>query len=290
MVVEIDKNSGFCSGVINAIRTAEEFLAHGENLYCLGDIVHNNEEVNRLKNLGLKVISYNDLQTLHNATVMIRAHGEPPETYRLATQNNITIVDSTCRVVLNLQRKIREKFLENPEKQILICGKKGHAEVVGLLGQIQGKGVVLTTLEDIEKIDYTRSSIMFAQTTQNLLLYNQMSREIEKRYLQQGTNAYLEIFDTVCRSVAHRATEIEDFAQRYDKVIFVSGIKSSNGLYLYEICKKSNPQTFFISHVDQVAQIPFKSCEKVGICGATSTPMWLMLNIKNEIEKQNTSL
>lgn len=287
MKIEIDENSGFCFGVINAIRTAEEYLAKGEKLYCLGDIVHNNEEVNRLKELGLQVISYDEYLQLHNVTVLIRAHGEPPETYEIAKRNHITLVDSTCRVVLNLQKKIRDKYIQNPDHQILIYGKEGHAEVVGLLGQIDGNGIVLSSLEDIEKIDFRRSSILFAQTTQNLSTYNAMIEEIQQRYQQHGAGAHLEAWDTICRSVAHRASEVAAFAKQFDKVIFVSGIKSSNGLYLYDICQKSNANTFFISHPEQVSQIPFQPDDSIGICGATSTPMWLMLKIKNEIEKQN---
>lgn len=287
MKIEIDENSGFCFGVINAIRTAEEYLSKGENLYCLGDIVHNNEEVNRLKDLGLQVISYEEYQQLHDVTVLIRAHGEPPETYEIAKKNNITIVDSTCRVVLNLQKKIRDKYIQNPNHQILIYGKEGHAEVVGLLGQVHGNGIVLSSIKDIEKIDFSRSSILFAQTTQNLTTYNTLIQEIRNRYNQIGTHAQLEAWDTICRSVAHRAEEIATFAQKFDKVIFVSGIKSSNGLYLYDICKKNNPSTYFISHPEQIHQIEFLSNDNIGICGATSTPMWLMLKIKNEIEKQN---
>lgn len=285
MKVEIDSNSGFCLGVINAIHTAESHLANNETLYCLGDIVHNNEEVNRLTTLGLKVISYPEFEKMHDVTVLIRAHGEPPSTYQLAKKNNITIIDSTCKVVLGLQKKIRNLSLQNPSTQILIFGKEGHAEVIGLMGQIPQNGIVISSSADLYKINFTQPAMIFSQTTQSLAQYNSIISEIQNSYSDHGNPQLFQSFDTVCRSVANRTNKLQLFAAQYDKVIFVSGEKSSNGLYLFDICKSVNPNTFLISHINQVEKVSFSPTDKVGICGATSTPMWLMQRIKKIIEK-----
>ncbi|MDL2297025.1 4-hydroxy-3-methylbut-2-enyl diphosphate reductase [Bacteroidales bacterium OttesenSCG-928-B11] len=283
MEIAIDENSGFCFGVINAIQTAENYLQNHSKLYCLGDIVHNNEEVNRLTRLGLIVISHEQFQKLHDTTVLIRAHGEPPETYQLAERNNITLIDATCSVVLKLQQRIRDVYrkLNDSEGQILIFGKQGHAEVIGLLGQTEQNGLVISSIADIEKIDFSKIAILFAQTTQSLQDYYALTDEIKTRYQNVGNERLFDFHDTVCRSVANRSKQIAEFAKRFDRVIFVSGEKSSNGLYLYGICKANNPQTFFISNAEQVLDLPVNQDDSVGICGATSTPMWLMRKVED---------
>ncbi|MBO4655576.1 MAG: 4-hydroxy-3-methylbut-2-enyl diphosphate reductase [Bacteroidales bacterium] len=283
MNITIDKDSGFCFGVINAIRTAEEYLSQHQHLYCLGDIVHNNEEVKRLAAKGLEVVSNEQFAKLHDTTVLIRAHGEPPETYQLARQNNITLIDATCPVVLHLQQNIKKKFENSPERQILIFGKKGHAEVTGLLGQTQRHGIVISSAEDLNLIDYTKPASLYSQTTQSLEDYYQLIDTIRQRYADLHHEEMFEYQDTICRLVANRAKHIQEFAHQHDIILFVSGEKSSNGLYLYDICKQANPRSFFISRIEQVQQYQFLPHESIGICGATSTPMWLMEQIKQVI-------
>ncbi|MEG2070488.1 MAG: 4-hydroxy-3-methylbut-2-enyl diphosphate reductase [Bacteroidales bacterium] len=281
MKVVIDQNSGFCFGVIYAINTAEKYLAQNHQLYCLGDIVHNNEEVKRLSDLGLIVITYEQFKQLHHAKVLIRAHGEPPEIYQIAHKNNIELIDATCRVVLHLQKTIKKNY-EDPlfqNGQILIFGKQGHAEVVGLIGQTEQNGIVLSSLSDVDKIDFTRPSKLYAQTTQSLEEYSKLIEEIKKRYQKRKKESLFEHYDTICRSVANRSKQIQNFASQYDKIIFVSGEKSSNGLYLYDLCKKVNPNSYFVSHLEQLQEISFSKKESIGICGATSTPMWLMQQV-----------
>ena len=284
MNITIDKDSGFCFGVINAIRTAEEYLSQHQHLYCLGDIVHNNEEVSRLAAKGLEVVSNEQFAQLHDTTVLIRAHGEPPETYQLARQNNITLIDATCPVVLHLQQNIKKEY-ENygDERQILIFGKKGHAEVTGLLGQTQRHGIVISSAEDLDLIDYSKPASLYSQTTQSLEDYFQLIDTIKQRYAAEQHADMFEYHDTICRLVANRAKHIQEFARQHDIILFVSGEKSSNGLYLYDICKQANPRSFFISRIEQVQQYQFLPHESIGICGATSTPMWLMEQIKQVI-------
>ncbi len=283
--VEIDGNSGFCAGVINAIRTAESYLNRDGKLYCLGDIVHNSEELQRLTRMGLKVITHEEMRGLHGVRVLIRAHGEPPETYRIAQENGIEIIDATCKVVLNLQKTIRQQVInQEDKKQILIYGKQGHAEVIGLLGQTEGTGLVISSLEDISKIDFQRSAHLFSQTTQNAEEYARIIDSISKRYRESGHPEWFSHSDTICRSVVNRAKQIEDFAHKYDVVVFVSGEKSSNGLYLFGICKEKNPRSYFISRLEQLGELPINPNDTVGICGATSTPMWLMEQVKLKIE------
>ena len=281
----IDTHSGFCAGVIKAIKSAENYLAQHHRLYCLGDIVHNNEEVNRLINLGLSVISHKEFANLHNVTVLIRAHGEPPETYKIAQKNNITLIDATCPVVLDLQKKIKAHYERENRKdeQILIFGKKGHAEVVGLLGQTGEQGVVISSVEDLYQIDFQKHSTLYSQTTQNLEAYSLLIAEIKKRYQAVGNEDFFAFHDTICRSVANRSYQIRKFASQYDKIIFVSGEKSSNGLYMFSLCKEMNPNSFFISKTKELEHLTFRANESVGICGATSTPMWLMEEVKVEI-------
>jgi len=281
--IEIDKNSGFCFGVINAIKTAEMQLAQYGHLYCLGDIVHNNEELQRLRQLGLQVITHDEMQQLSHTRVLIRAHGEPPETYALARKNHIELIDATCKVVLNLQKTIRTFFDQHPASQVLMFGKEGHAEVVGLLGQTHHTGIVITSIDDIQKINYQQPARLFSQTTQNIEEYRKIIDAIKANYSANGNAELFSYVDTICHSVVHRAQQIQQFAAHYDVVIFVSGEKSSNGLYLFNICKKINSQTFFISRIEQLEHLNILPCHRIGICGATSTPMWLMQKVKQQL-------
>ena len=292
MQVIIDEHSGFCFGVINAIRTAESYLKDHHSLYCLGDIVHNNEEVKRLAGLGLVVISHEQYTQLQNTTVLIRAHGEPPEIYEIAKRNHIELIDATCPVVLNLQKRIKQKFETSaPEHtQILIFGKQGHAEVVGLLGQTGQQGVVLSSMEDIQRIDFNKSATLYSQTTQSLEQYDLLIQNIKEEYKKRGKEELFENHDTICRLVANRSQQVRDFAMQYDKVIFVSGEKSSNGLYLFGLCKEANHQTYFLSHVEQLDNLPVSEHDSIGICGATSTPMWLMQEVQSTLLQSKQSL
>lgn len=278
MKITIDEHSGFCFGVIHAIQTAEEYLQTHDSLYCLGDIVHNNEEVKRLTNIGLRVISFEQFKQLHDTTVLIRAHGEPPSTYQVANYNNITLIDATCPVVLKLQQRIRD-FHNNPankEKQILIFGKKGHAEVIGLMGQANNEVIVISSFDEINRIDYSRPAMLYSQTTQSLEAYFKLIDLIKQQYRQNGNESMFEYADTICRKVANRAIEIAAFAKQHDAILFVSGEKSSNGLYLFDICKNCNANSHLISNAQQIAHLDLHHAESIGICGATSTPMWLM--------------
>ena len=274
--IVIDCNSGFCAGVINAIRTAEEWLEREGSLYCLGDIVHNSEEMQRLADMGLKVITHEEFRQLRHTRVLIRAHGEPPETYRIAQENDIEIIDATCKVVLNLQKTISRYYEEDKGRQILLFGKQGHAEVIGLLGQTDGNGTVITSLEDSCAIDTSRPTHLFSQTTQNIDEYQSLIRALEDKFAAAGHRHLFDYTDTICLSVVNRAKQIREFARRFDTILFVSGEKSSNGLYLYNICKNANSNTFFVTVLDQIDQLPELNGKSVGICGATSTPMWLM--------------
>lgn len=259
MGITIDKNSGFCFGVIHAIESAEKYLKKYKHLYSLGDIVHNNEEMKRLISLGLEVISFEQFKQLKNTRVLIRAHGEPPATYKIAEENQIELIDATCCVVLALQQRIKEKFLDeqNEEGQILIFGKKGHAEVVGLLGQTENKGIVITSTQDIDRIDFSKPATLYSQTTQNLDEYNQIIEEIKERYDKSGNATLFSYHDTICRRVVNRAKEIQKFASQHDKIIFVSGEKSSNGLYLFSLCKKPTPPLFSYPILNSLIPSPF---------------------------------
>ena len=284
--IVVDQNSGFCFGVINAIRTAEKYLMEHNTLYCLGDIVHNSEEVQRLSDMGLQIIDYEQFKSLRDTTVLIRAHGEPPETYRIAEENNIRLIDATCPVVLKLQKRILGEHQNNTSgKQILIYGKKGHAEVVGLLGQTGNTGIVISSPEDIDCIDFSRPSILYSQTTQSLENYRKLIEAIQSRYLSEGHADWFEHEDTICGKVSSRAKQIADFASSFDVILFVSGEKSSNGLYLYNICKEHNPNSFFLTNVEQLQQIDLSQADSIGICGATSTPMWLMQDLAEKCAK-----
>lgn len=285
MLISIDKNSGFCFGVVHAIEAAEKALQTNKCLYCLGDIVHNNEEVQRLENKGLKIIDKECFKNLRNTKVLIRAHGEPPETYRIANENNIQLTDATCQVVLKLQRDIEKSYhtMKQCNGQIIIYGKKGHAEVIGLLGQTCQEGVVISSVDDLDVIDFYRPSVLYSQTTQSVEKYNNIIQKIRERYARLGNENLFEYHDTICRRVANRARQIQEFATKYDVIIFVSGEKSSNGLYLFDLCKKINRRSHFVSHLKQLENIYIKASESVGICGATSTPMWLMQEVKDRL-------
>lgn len=283
--ITIDEHSGFCFGVINTIKRAETLLTQARKLYCLGDIVHNNEEVKRLNNMGLMIISKEKFSQLRDTTVLIRAHGEPPETYRMAKERNIELVDGTCPVVLALQKNIKKSFEAEDfqEGQILIFGKKGHAEVVGLTGQTKNQGIVISSLHDIEQIDFQRPAKLYSQTTQNHDEYLTLIAEIRARYRQAGNEKLFTYYDTICHSVVNRAQQLKHFASQFDKIIFVSGKQSSNGLYLFKLCKQANPKSFFLTHLEDLKHIPIEDHDCIGICGATSTPMWLMEQVKQQL-------
>lgn len=287
MKVAIDPNSGFCFGVVYAILAAEEELAKTGKLYCLGDIVHNNMEVERLKEKGLTVISRDDLQNIKDAKVLIRAHGEPPETYKMAIENNICLIDASCPVVLRLQNNIRAGYEASLKKnaQIVIYGKKGHAEVNGLVGQTNNTAIIINEVKDIEKIDFNKSVILFSQTTQSKEGFDEIVAIIKDKIQQRDKGLFVEANDTICRRVSNREPQISKFAASHDVIVFVSGKKSSNGLYLFNECKKNNPRSYFISTIDELEEHWFENCSSVGISGATSTPMWLMQDVANAIKK-----
>jgi 4-hydroxy-3-methylbut-2-enyl diphosphate reductase len=282
--IEIDKHSGFCFGVVNAIKKAEEFLSQGSTLYCLGDIVHNSIEVERLKKLGLITINHDEFKQLRNAKVLLRAHGEPPETYEIAQKNNIEIIDATCPVVLKLQKRIKKEYATVPLNtvQIVIYGKKGHAEVLGLVGQTQGNAIVIQSLDDITKIDLTQDICLYSQTTKSLDEFQKIIAYIET-HKAAGVN--FKFFDTICRQVANRMPNIRTFAQQHDLIIFVSGKKSSNGRMLYQECLKVNPKTLFIEDDSEINAAWLKEANSIGICGATSTPKWLMEKVAKTIKQ-----
>ncbi len=287
MKIEIDTNSGFCFGVVKAIETAESELEKGELLYCLGDIVHNDAEVKRLEDKGLKTISYDEFKSLKNVKVLLRAHGEPPETYRIAKENNIDLIDASCPIVLNLQKKIDNAYIDfsNIEGQIVIYGKEGHAEVIGLLGHTDNKGIVISEIKDLDKIDYTKPINIFSQTTKSRSSYLKIIEEIKKRMIKEKGKDDINFIsnDSTCRQVSNRDVFLEEFAGKHDIIIFVSGKKSSNGKILYQVCKNKNERTYFISDSDELNRSWFKNTDSVGICGATSTPEWLMVKIMDAI-------
>lgn len=288
MQVTIDKYSGFCFGVVYAIQMAEEVLKKEGSLYCLGDIVHNNKEVERLNSLGLKIINHADLENLSDCKILIRAHGEPPSTYKLAMKNNIQLLDASCPVVLKLQHQIKEghEELKDIDGQVIIFGKEGHAEVTGLVGQTDGEAIIITTVDDLEKIDFSKSISIYSQTTKSPQAFKDITLEIEKRVkLSSNSEVKYIVNDTLCRQVSGREPQLKQFSIENDVIIFVSGKKSSNGKMLYKSCKSENPNSYFVSDVDELDSDWFKHSETVGICGATSTPRWLMENIQKQIEK-----
>ena len=301
MKIEIDNGSGFCFGVTTAIRKAEEELARGETLYCLGDIVHNGMECERLKQMGLVTIDHKQMRQLHNVKVLLRAHGEPPATYELARQNNIEIIDATCPVVLQLQKRIKAQYetpLSSPEgdtnalpsieapsgavggASLVIFGKKGHAEVLGLVGQTKGAAVVIESFDEVKRLDFTRDIYLYSQTTKSLDEFHRIIAYIQQHIAPTAT---FKSFDTICRSVANRMGGISQFAARHDLILFVCGRKSSNGKVLYNECLRVNPNSHLIEGPEEIDPSWLNGIETVGICGATSTPKWLMEQCRDAI-------
>ena len=278
--IEIDSGSGFCFGVTTAIKKAEEKLADGNTLYCLGDIVHNGMEVERLHANGLVTINHEELDRLHDVKVLLRAHGEPPETYALAEKNHIDIIDATCPVVLQLQRRIKKQFDANPQAQIVIFGKNGHAEVLGLVGQTCGKAIVVENVEDVARLDYSRDIYLYSQTTKSLDGFHRVIDYIQAHIAPTAT---FRSFDTICRQVANRMPNIGSFASRHDIIVFVCGRKSSNGKVLFNECRRVNPNSHLIEKPEEIDMAWFDGLASVGICGATSTPKWLMEQCRDYI-------
>lgn len=274
--VQIDSDSGFCFGVVYAIDMAEQILEEQGYLYCLGDIVHNDEEVERLKAKGLKIINNEDLKSLKNEKVLIRAHGEAPETYKVALENNILLIDASCPVVLKLQNRIKTSYDQN--EQIVIFGKHGHAEVIGLQGQTNNEAIVFQDIAELDNVKLPQSFTLYSQTTKSTDKFY----DIKNQLLAKGFD--VKANDTICRQVSNRDKDLPQFAKQFDKIVFVSGKKSSNGKVLYEVCRKNNPATYFISNPDDLEKTMFNQNDTVGISGATSTPMWLMEDIKKVLE------
>ena len=292
MIIEIDENSGFCFGVVTAIEKAEAELALHDKLYCLGDIVHNASEVERLRKRGLQTITHDDLHLLRGGKVLLRAHGEPPSTYLTAKANGLSIIDATCPVVLQLQKRIKEAYSTNLKlfkegklstmPLILIYGKEGHAEVNGLVGQTDGTAVVIQSTDDLDSIDLDRNILLYSQTTKSLEGFRELVEEIKKR----KSKGSFEYFDTICRQVANRLNRLKEFASSHDAIVFVSGAKSSNGKVLFEECHKINPDTIMVSDLSDLDLYKLKDKKSIGICGATSTPRWLMTEIAEKISDE----
>lgn len=285
MHIEIDPGSGFCFGVTTAISKAEEELDKGQQLYCLGDIVHNGTECDRLRDRGLITIEHEEFEQLHNAKVLLRAHGEPPKTYDTAEQNNVDIIDATCPVVLALQRRIRRQYEASPTAQIVIFGKNGHAEVLGLVGQTDGHAIVIEHLEDVmerpEIIDFSRDIYLYSQTTKSLDEYHRIIDYFREHITGEGSFSY---HDTICRQVANRISSIQAFASKHDLILFVCGRKSSNGKVLFNQCLNVNRNSFLIESAEEIKKEWLEGCESIGICGATSTPKWLMEQCRERLE------
>lgn len=282
--IEIDSGSGFCFGVVNAIQKAEEELEKSGRLYCLGDIVHNNNEVDRLKAKGLITINHDEFRNLHNVKVLLRAHGEPPETYEVARKNSIEIIDATCPVVLQLQKKVKIAFDQRntQNEQIIIYGKVGHAEVNGLVGQTNGQAIVIEDINDLKRLDFNHQINLYAQTTKSVEGFKLIVSEINRRIGNKDTFSY---YDTICRQVANRIPNIREFASRHELILFVSGKKSSNGKVLFEECHKVNPNSYLVSDLSEIDQRWLTGKNTIGICGATSTPKWLMEDVYKYISR-----
>lgn len=278
--IEIDDGSGFCFGVTTAIRKAEEELAAGKTLYCLGDIVHNGMECERLRSMGLITINHDELKALHDVKVLLRAHGEPPETYEIARRNNIEIIDATCPVVLQLQRRIKREYDSNPDAQIVIFGKPGHAEVLGLVGQTNSKAIVIAGIDDAKALDFNRDIYLYSQTTKSLDEFHRIIDYIQEHISPEAT---FRSFDTICRQVANRMPNISSFAKRHDLILFVCGRKSSNGKVLFNECRSVNPNSHLIEGPDEIKREWIEGIDTIGICGATSTPKWLMEQCRDRI-------
>ena len=289
MLVEIDDKSGFCYGVIRAIEKAEGELRESASLYSLGDIVHNTVEVNRLKELGLLSVEHNRLKDLSNTKLLIRAHGEPPSTYQLLKQNGIEVIDCTCPVVLKLQERIKRSYQQIKEQngQLVIFGKRGHAEVNGLIGQVNGGAIVVENISEVENIDFSRPVCLFSQTTMGLAEFELLSSEIKQRMrqAQQRDDIPFQSHNTICGQVANRKPHLEEFARKHDVVVFVSGKQSSNGKVLYQACKAVNEHTYMVEDETALQAGWFNNCKSVGVCGATSTPKWLMEQVAAAIRK-----
>jgi 4-hydroxy-3-methylbut-2-enyl diphosphate reductase len=288
MQVVIDKNSGYCFGVEYAIQMAEEELDNTSELYCLGDIVHNDVEINRLKAKGLRIITREQLAELKNCKVLIRAHGEPPETYHLALKNNIELIDASCPVVLKLQNRIKNSFddIKKKQGQLLIYGQKGHAEVIGLLGQTQNEAIVISGEDELEKIDYTKPIVLYSQTTKSTKGFYNLKKKIEEKISKVNGEVSSDFFDandSICRQVSNREPQLEKFSKEFDVIIFVSGKKSSNGKALFNVCKSINPRSYFIEDESELQPEWFTGVSRVGIAGATSTPVWLMEKVRDKI-------
>lgn len=285
--IEIDSGSGFCFGVTTAIRKAEEELAKGNTLYCLGDIVHNGREYERLKNMGLITINHEEFARLHDVKVLLRAHGEPPETYVLAQRNRIEIIDATCPVVLRLQKRIKQEYdgtEKEADKQIVIYGKNGHAEVLGLVGQTHGTAIVIESLSEVNRLDFGKDIRLYSQTTKSLDEFRQIVEYIRAHIAPEATFEY---HDTICRQVANRMPNIRTFAAGHDLIFFVCGRKSSNGKILFQECRKVNPNSYLINRPEEIDAEMLANAESIGICGATSTPKWLMEECKRAIEEHS---
>ncbi len=281
--VEIDEKSGFCFGVVTAIRKAEDELSSAGKLYCLGDIVHNSNEVERLERCGLVTINHSEMEQLHNVKVLLRAHGEPPSTYAMAQRNSIEIIDATCPVVLRLQRRIKEAFdspVNGCRKQIVIYGQRGHAEVLGLVGQTEGTAIVVETIDDLDRIDFTRDVYLYSQTTKSIEGFHSIIEAIEARL---SSTAQLFSYDTICRQVAGRVDHLRDFAARHTVIIFVAGAKSSNGKILYNHCLQVNDRSYLVSDDLGVKAEWLIDAQSIGICGATSTPRRLMEQVRERV-------
>lgn len=278
--IEIDDGSGFCFGVTTAIRKAEEEFAAGKTLYCLGDIVHNGMECERLRSMGLITINHDELKALHDVKVLLRAHGEPPETYEVARRNNIEIIDATCPVVLQLQRRIKREYDSNPDAQIVIFGKPGHAEVLGLVGQTNSKAIVIAGIDDAKALDFNRDIYLYSQTTKSLDEFHRIIDYIQEHISPEAT---FRSFDTICRQVANRMPNLSSFAKRHDLILFVCGRKSSNGKVLFNECRSVNPNSHLIEGPDEIKREWIEGIDTIGICGATSTPKWLMERCRDRI-------
>ena len=284
MKVTIDDKSGFCAGVVRAISEAERALQSGGTVYCLGDIVHNRVEVQRLESLGLQTIAHKDLESLSGCRVLIRAHGEPPSTYTLAAERGVEVIDATCPVVAALQQRVKRAYekMQSCNGTVVILGKRGHAEVVGLTGQVAEDAVVVESVQDLELVDFSRPIYFLSQTTQSVALFESLCNEMKSRLADQSM---LTVDDTICRRVSSRESHLRSFARSSDVIIFVCGHKSSNGKVLFEICREENPRSYNIEEASEIDPQWFEGATSVGVCGATSTPSWLMSNVAKEIEK-----
>lgn len=283
--IEIDEFSGFCFGVVNAIRKAEDKLSERDSFYCLGDIVHNSIEVERLRNKGLQTLTHEEMAKLQNTSVLFRAHGEPPATYEMAKKNHIEVVDATCPVVLNLQKRIKKIYEERKgtQTQLLIFGKSGHAEVNGLVGQTENTAIVIEKKEDLERLDFNKAIVMFSQTTKSKTAYMELVEMIQDRI---ASPELFEYHNTICQQFGNRMPKIKEFAAKHDCIIFVSDTKSSNGKALFKACQEVNPHAYFVSGPQDLENEWLQQHQSIGICGATSTPAWLMEQVKTVIQEQ----